>query len=121
MNSANKLVEGYIAAWNETEPAARSALVAEVFSEDAEYIDPMSSLRGRAGIDAGIAGVQSQFPGLEFSLGGEVDAHHDIARFTWHLGERGADPLVIGFDVAVIEDGRIARVFGFLDKVPGGA
>jgi hypothetical protein len=30
------------------------------------------------------------------------------------------DPVVIGFDVAVAaDDGRLATVLGFLDKVPG--
>jgi hypothetical protein len=48
-----------------------------------------------------------------------VDAHHQQARFTWGLGPEGAEPVVIGFDVAVTgEDGRITSVHGFLDKVP---
>jgi hypothetical protein len=54
-------------------------------------------------------------PGLTFTLAGPVDAHHDIVRFTWSLG----DDLVIGFDVLVVdEEGRISRVHGFLDKIP---
>jgi hypothetical protein len=53
-------------------------------------------------------------------LGRPVDAHHDLARFTWELGPVDAEPLVIGFDVAVLsDDGRIRTVHGFLDKVPG--
>ena len=55
-----------------------------------------------------------------FTLGGAVDAHHDQARFSWHLGPAGAaEPVVIGFDVAVVEQDRIGSVYGFLDKVPG--
>ena len=54
------------------------------------------------------------------TLGGAVDAHHDQARFTWHLAPQGAaEPVVIGFDVAVVEQDRIGSVYGFLDKVPG--
>ncbi len=45
-------------------------------------------------------------------------AHHQQARFTWGLGA-GSEPVVIGFDVLVAgDDGRIASVYGFLDKVP---
>jgi hypothetical protein len=41
-------------------------------------------------------------------------------RFQWGLGVAGAEPVIVGFDVAVIdEDGRITTVLGFLDKVPG--
>lgn len=51
-----------------------------------------------------------------------MDANHDQARFTWHLGPAGGEPVVIGFDVVVLsEDGRIASVHGFLDKVPAAA
>ncbi|MFI6901385.1 nuclear transport factor 2 family protein [Nonomuraea sp. NPDC050394] len=122
MSDINELVERYLATWNQTDAEARRAELAEVFADDAVYTDPLVSVRGRDGLDATIAAVQSQFGGLVFSLAGAVDAHHDIARFTWHLGPEGAEPPAIGFDVAVIgEDGRIARVLGFLDKVPAGA
>ncbi|SEG89031.1 Ketosteroid isomerase-related protein [Nonomuraea solani] len=117
----NELVQRYLAAWNETDAAARQAILAEVFAEDAVYTDPLVSVRSRDGLDATIAAVQGQFGGLVFSLAGAVDAHHDIARFTWHLGPKDGEPIVVGFDVAVIgADGRISQVLGFLDKVPAG-
>jgi hypothetical protein len=66
--------------------------------------------------------AQQQFSGLVFTLGGPVDANHNQARFTWHLGPDGAEPVVIGFDVVVLDgDGRIASVHGFLGKVPAAA
>ncbi|MGK5672838.1 nuclear transport factor 2 family protein [Micromonospora sp. URMC 106] len=121
MSDMNELVQRYLAAWNETDAAARQAVLAEVLAEDATYTDPLVSVQGRDGLDATIAAVQGQFGGLVFSLGGAVDAHHDTARFTWHLGPQGGEPVVIGFDVVVIgADGRIRQVLGFLDKVPAG-
>ena len=63
--------------------------------------------------------AQQQFPGWVFTLGGPVDANHNQARFTWHLGPDGGEPVVIGFDVVVLYgDDRIASVHGFLDQVP---
>ncbi|WP_026403768.1 nuclear transport factor 2 family protein [Actinomadura rifamycini] len=122
MSDITELVERYLAAWNETDAAARRAILAEVFADDAVYTDPLASVEGPDGLDATIAAVQAQFGGLIFSLGGAVDAHHDIARFTWHLGPAGGEPVVIGFDVAVLgADGRIRQVLGFLDRVPAGA
>ncbi|WP_327352357.1 nuclear transport factor 2 family protein [Streptomyces sp. NBC_01304] len=119
--NATELVGRYLAAWNETDATARRALIAEVFDEQAGYTDPLADVRGHDALDATIGAVQGQFPGLVFSLAGPVDAHHDIARFTWNLGPEGEQPLVVGFDVAVIgEDGRITDVHGFLDKVPSG-
>ncbi|MET8911854.1 nuclear transport factor 2 family protein [Micromonospora sp. NPDC004551] len=113
-----ELIEKYLAAWNTTDPTARRALIDEVWTTDGTYTDPLAAVAGRDQIDALIAAVQQQFAGLEFRLAGPVDAHHDLARFTWHLGPRDAEPIVVGFDVAVITDGRVATVHGFLDRVP---
>jgi SnoaL-like domain len=119
-NLMNDVIARYLDCWNETNPAARRKLIDEVWAADAEYIDPMAEARGRAAIDATIGAVQNQFPGLVFTLAGPVDAHHRQARFSWGLGPEGAEPLVVGFDVAVTDDrDKITTVLGFLDKVPG--
>jgi hypothetical protein len=116
------LVHDYLAAWNATEPVERRAAVARVFAPDARYVDPLADVTGADALDALIAGVQQQFPGLRFSPVGDVDAHHDVCRFRWGLGPEGDEPLVIGFDVATVgADGRITAVQGFLDKVPPAA
>ncbi|KJS55621.1 nuclear transport factor 2 family protein [Streptomyces rubellomurinus] len=118
-----QLAERYLAVWNETDPAARRKLVDEVWAEDGRYTDPLAAVAGRDAIDGLIGAAQAQFPGMRFTLG-PVDAHHDIARFTWNLGPADApadaEPLVIGFDVlTATPDGRIGAVYGFLDRVPG--
>jgi SnoaL-like domain len=115
----NELITRYLACWNETDPDLRRKLIDETWAPDAQYTDPMVDVRGRDGIDATIAAVQAQFPGFVFTPHGAVDAHHQQARFGWGLGPDGAEPLVIGFDVAVADDdGRLSTVLGFLDKVP---
>jgi SnoaL-like domain len=113
------VIERYIASWNQTDPQRRRQLVDELWAEDASYVDPMAEAQGREAVDATIAAVQAQFPGYVFTLVGPVDAHHRQARFTWGLGPAGAEPAIVGFDVAVAgEDGRLRSVLGFLDKVP---
>jgi hypothetical protein len=119
MTDVKTLVDGYIAAWNETDAAARSKKVAEVFAEEVEYTDPLASVHGHAELSALMGGAQEQFAGLSFRLAGEPDAHHDVVRFAWELAPDGGEALVVGFDVALIApDGRIGAVAGFLDKVP---
>ena len=118
MSDFTKLAEQYIATWNETDPAARRALIDEVWSPGGQYIDPLAEVTGHDQIDAVIAAAQEQFAGMTFRLAGAVDAHHDQARFTWELGPEGT-AIVVGFDVAKRDaDGRLALVLGFLDKVP---
>ncbi len=122
MTMFDELAQRYIAAWNETDPAARRAAVNELCSEAARYIDPMVVAEGREAIAATIAAVQDQFPGFVFRLAGPVDAHHDQARFSWELGPAGQQAPIVGFDVAVTDGaGRLQTVLGFLDKVPEAA
>jgi SnoaL-like domain len=113
------VVQRYLAAWNATDPAERRAAIEAVFAPEARYVDPLADVTGIEALDALIAGAQQQFPGMRFTPVGDVDAHHDVCRFQWGLGPEGAEPLVIGFDVAIVgADGRITGVAGFLDKVP---
>ena len=113
------LVQRYLEAWNATDPAERRTAIEAVFAPNARYVDPLADVTGTDALDALIAGAQEQFPGMRFTPVGEVDAHHDVCRFQWGLGPEGAEPLVIGFDVAMVDaDGRITGVAGFLDKVP---
>ncbi|UGQ13622.1 nuclear transport factor 2 family protein [Yinghuangia sp. ASG 101] len=115
-------VERYLAVWNEPDPVRRRALAEAAFTEDAAYTDPLADVAGRDAVDMVVGAVRNEFPGLTFTLAGPVDGHHNLVRFTWHLGPEGGEALAIGFDVAVLaEDGRIRTVHGFLDKVPTGS
>ncbi len=118
LTNTTQLVENYLAIWNETDAAARQALIAETWTEDASYTDPLADVSGHDGIDGLVAAVQAQFPGLVFRRLGEVDAHHQYLRFAWEAGPEGAEAVIAGTDAAVVADGRLRGVVGFLDLVP---
>jgi hypothetical protein len=116
MSDVHELIDCYIAAWNESDPERRRALVARTFSEDASYLDPVLSGEGVAGIDAMIGAAQEQFQGHRFALSAGPDAHHDRVRFEWSLAVNGGEPIARGVDFAVLaEDGRLRSVTGFLE------
>lgn len=56
-------INHYLKCWNETDPAARTALLEDVFTEDVSYVDPLVDITGRAAVAATIAAVQAQVPG----------------------------------------------------------
>ena len=119
MTATPDLADSYLAAWNATDPDARRAAITAAVTSDVRYVDPLADVTGAEQLGLLVAGVQQQFPGAVFGLLGEPDAHHDVVRFRWGLGPEGAEPPVIGFDVArLAPDGRIAEVLGFLDRVP---
>ncbi|MER8225170.1 nuclear transport factor 2 family protein [Streptomyces sp. NPDC094143] len=116
-------VTRYLEAWNAGDPAARAEAVAAAWTQDGGYTDPLADVSGHDGITALIAAVREQFPGFVFRLTGDVDGHHDTARFSWELvsAADGSAP-VAGSDVITLDgQGRIRAVLGFLDRVPAGA
>src|SRR3954454_18494556 len=114
-NTINTVVDTYIASWNEGDEARRRELVAQAFTEDARYLDPLMAGEGTEGITAMIGAAQTQFPGHRFELSFGPDAHNDVVRFAWQLvGDAG--PVAGGTDFATVaDDGRLRNVTGFLE------
>ena len=121
-NEATEVANRYIAIWNEIDDARRRQLIAQTWTEDATYLDPLMRGVGHAEIDAMIQAVQARFVGHRFHLLDRVDAHNNVIRFSWELAPEGGAMLVAGSDVATIgDDGRLQAVIGFLDHIPAHA
>jgi hypothetical protein len=118
MSDHAAVIDRYFAVWNETDAARRRNLIAQTWTEDAAYIDPLIEGVGHAGIDVMVGGVQVQFPGHIFRLTSAIDAHHDRVRFAWELAPEHGAALVKGTDFGVIVGDRLQSVTGFLDQVP---
>lgn len=103
------MVDRYIEAWNH-----RAAELAELFTGDVFYCDPLVTTRGRTELAAYIGNTMRQFDGMAFRADG-VDGHHDQVRFTWSLGPAAGDPAVTGLDVAILDGGRFRAIHGFFD------
>ena len=121
MTNVNAIARGYIDLWNERTPSRRREILAANWTTDAKYVDPLMSGDGLEGVDALIAGVQQRFPDFKFRLIGEPNGYGDHVRFSWGLGPDGVDSPIKGTDFAVLKEGRIRRITGFLDQVPPGA
>ncbi|WP_117192157.1 nuclear transport factor 2 family protein [Rhizobium terrae] len=118
MTDANIKAEHYLAIWNETDAERRRTMISKAWTEDAVYVDPLMRGEGHEHIGALVEGVQARFPGFRFTLIGRADGYGDNLRFSWGLGPEGAEPIVKGTDFAVLENGRLKAVHGFLDQVP---
>ncbi|MHC2623008.1 hypothetical protein ACVIW2_005040 [Bradyrhizobium huanghuaihaiense] len=121
MTDHTAIAHCYIDLWNERTTSRRRELLSETWTADASYVDPLMKGDGPDGIDALIAGVQQRFPDFRFKLIGEPNGYGDHVRFSWGLGPDGVDSPIKGTDFAVLKDGRIRSVTGFLDQVPAGA
>ena len=119
MTEITTVVDTYLAALSEADPAARTDQVKAAWTDDAHFVDPLLEASGHDEI-AGLAdAVTAQFPGHAFRRTTGVDAHHDLVRFAWELVGPDGTVAATGLDVAVVApDGRLARVAGFFGEPP---
>ena len=121
MTDVKTIAISYIDLWNERTPSRRREILSTNWTSDAKYVDPLMSGDGLDGVDALISGVQQRFPDFRFKLIGEPNGYGDHVRFSWGLGPDDADSPIKGTDFAVLSQGRIRSITGFLDQVPQGA
>ena len=114
-------IDGYFAMWNETDPARRRAIITDTWTDDASYVEPLMAVEGHEGLNAGVAGMQAQFPSHDLRLSGGIESHHDRVRWRWELfGPDGGDALAAGTNVGTLaDDGRLRQVTGFFDHTDG--
>ncbi|MFC9997312.1 nuclear transport factor 2 family protein [Nocardia sp. NPDC127526] len=109
-----QLIDTYCAAWSESDPARRRAVLEKVWAPDATYTDPTVHVTGLDGLLAHIETVAARRPGATVLRTSRVDAHHDLARFAWHVVQADGTALPDGLDlIEFTDDGRIRRVIGF--------
>lgn len=118
MENTIDLIDRYIAMWNEADARRRRELIAQIWTEDASYLDPVMNGEGHTGIDAMVQGVQERFPGHRFRRASDVDSHHDRVRFNWELAPESGTAIVSGSDFGVIANGRLQTITGFFDTKP---
>jgi hypothetical protein len=108
-------LDRYIEAWNETDPTRRLALCEHAFTADAHYVDPFVDATGPAEISEFIGGMQAQFPDHRLERTSDVDAHHDLARFSWTGSAPDGTIAFAGIDVVIAaDDGRVRALAGFV-------
>ena len=116
MATAAELLERMVRdVFNEPDPQRRDAAIAEVFTEDAVFVDAERTATGRAELAATVTGLLAQGPGLVFTPAGQFRGVGDLGMRAWRLGPPGGEPVLGGLDVVQVADGRIARLWTTLD------
>lgn len=113
------VIDTNLTAYGNPDATSRQQQLAQVWAADGKLIDPPIDGAGLDGIDQMMAAVQSQFPGHSFRRTSGIDAHHGIARYSWELLGPEGNVALVGLDVAELtEDGKLAKIVGFMGELP---
>ena len=119
MADVTTTVDTYLSAYNETDAAARLALLEEAFTVDGRLIDPPIGGEGRQGISDMMGAVHQQFPGHRFRRSSGVDEHHGYLRYGWELLDPAGNVALAGMDVGELDSSsQLVRVTGFFGPLP---
>ena len=106
-------IDTYFAMWNEGDRAKRLDLIAQAWTAEGHYVDPLSDVTGPDGLADMVDGVRAQFPGATLQRTTDIDAHHNVVKFGWSATGADGAVIVAGTDVGVLADGRLAAIAGF--------
>jgi len=87
MSDVTKIVDTYLAMWNETDPARRAEYIDRAWARDGYYVDPQLEAEGRAALNDMVTTVQARFPGHRFRRISGIDK--SSRRASLCLGARG--------------------------------
>ena len=111
---ATAVVDAYVAAWNERDDERRAALLAESFSQEGTYRDPLFAVSGRSALVDHIAGFQERFAGTSMTRRSGVDGYQDVCRFAWAVVNEDESVALHGVDIVSLDEvGKIRSVTGF--------
>lgn len=114
MTDPTTVVDTYLSAYGEPDPARRAELIEQAFVPDASLVDPPLTGEAHEGIDAMAHALQQQFAGHTFRWVSTVEAHHNAVRYAWELVDGDGTVAVAGMDVGQLaDDGRLVCVTGF--------
>jgi SnoaL-like protein len=111
-----QLLDDYLGAWNEPDPAERARLLQRSVCDDVVFADPMARTDGRDALARHITRTRADYPDVSFGPSGELDSNaNGFFRQLWVA--RGSDGILLrGLDVyEVAADGRLSRILGFFD------
>jgi hypothetical protein len=100
--------------FGERDAAKRRAAVERTYSADVVFADPDAVVTGHDALDAKAGGLLDASPEFVFSPDGPVRVNHDLGYLGWTLGPAGQPPVVRGVDIALVENGLIAKLWTFL-------
>jgi hypothetical protein len=100
--------------FGERDGSKRRSVIDRIYSEHVEFSDSDEVTRGRDALDAKAQRILDEAPGFVFRAAGPTYVANDMGYLAWEFGPEGADPVVRGFDVALIEGEVIAKVYTVL-------
>ena len=108
------MLANLFAVFGERDPARRSEAIAANYTEDVIWTDPDGTVQGHDALNEQAQKLLDRMPSFVFSAAGPVHVSDDLGLLAFNLGPPEQPPAASGIDVALVREGRIARLHTLL-------
>lgn len=110
-----EIVKNHLKIWNEKDETKRTALLNQFYASDVEMVDRHFIAIGKDEISKFIVELQTKNPDFRFT-DKSVETNHNIVRLYWQFGSKEKPAVVSGMDLFVIENGKVQKLYVFVDE-----
>lgn len=100
----------------ELDSGKRAAMIAESFAEDCLWVHPGGRVVGREGINDAATAIRRSFPDYRYAVTSEIQTMNHVATCRWGSGLPGRAFHYTGTDFLEESDGRVTRLYTFIDQ-----
>jgi SnoaL-like domain len=111
----NLLTRNLFEVFGEPDVEKRRAVIAALWVDDGVFADPHGRYVGYAALNDAVSQLHARFPGFVFTPIGDPQVFYGVGRQAWGHGPVGEPPQITGLDVVIVEEGRIAALYAFVD------
>jgi hypothetical protein len=108
------LLANLFALFGDRDRERRLQVIARNYTEDVILTDPDGTTQGHEAMNEQAQKLLQRMPDFVFSAAGPVHVSRDLGLLAFNLGVPEQPPAVSGIDVALVRDGRIARLYTLL-------
>jgi SnoaL-like domain len=108
------MLANLFAVFNVRDPERRLEAIARNYTDDVIWSDPDGTMHGHEEMNEQAQRLLDRMPDFVFSAAGPVHVSRDLGLLAFNLGVPEQPPAVSGIDVALVRNGRIARLYTLL-------
>jgi hypothetical protein len=101
--------------FGEGDAARRREAIDELYTDDCILYVPPGVFVGRDALDKFAGDLRATHPQFVYTPHGAAQVLHDAGILAWGSGPKGEAPDYTGLDLIIVSDGRIAKLYVFLN------
>jgi len=114
--SSELLMRNFNEIFIELDALKRAALLAQSYTEDCLWIHPGGRIVGQEGINEAATEIRKHFRDYRYTVTSEIQTMHNVATCRWGSGMPGQPFHYTGTDFLEERDGRVSRLYTFIDQ-----